>query len=75
MSWVGIFAPGGTPLPIIEKLTTAIAKIVRKPEISDIMRANGNIVVGSTPGDLDKQVRSEISKWGPIIKDLGIGEK
>lgn len=75
VSWVGIFAPGGTPLPIIEKLTTAIAKIVRKPEISDIMRANGNIVVGSTPGDLDKQVRSEISKWGPIIKDLGIGEK
>jgi tripartite-type tricarboxylate transporter receptor subunit TctC len=71
-SWVGFFAPGGTPRPIITKLNAAIVKVIKSPEIREKARATGNIVVGSTPEALGEQARSEMEKWGPIIKSLGI---
>lgn len=72
VSWVAFFAPGGTSQPIIARLNAAIVKVIRSPEIAEKARAEGNIVVGGTPEALGKQVRSEIEKWGPVIKSLGI---
>ena len=72
VSWVGFFAPGGTQQPIISRLNAAIVKVIKSPEIAEKARAEGNIVVGGTSEALGKQVRSEIEKWGPIIKSLGI---
>ena len=72
VSWVGYFAPGGTPQPIIRRLNTAIVKAIKSPEIAEKARAEANIVVGSTPEALGRQVRADIDKWGPIIKALGI---
>ena len=72
VSWVGFFAPGGTAQPILQRLNAALVKVIRTPEIADKARAEGNIVVGSTAEALGRQVRSEIEKWGPIIKSLGI---
>ena len=72
VSWVGYFAPAGTAQPIIQRLNGAIVKAIKTTEIADKARAEGNIVVGSTPEALAKQVRVEIDKWGPIIKSLGI---
>ncbi len=71
-SWVGYFAPGGTPQPIIRRLNTAIVNAIKSPEIAEKARAEANIVVGSTPEVLARQVRADIDKWGPIIKSLGI---
>lgn len=75
VSWVGFFAPAGTPQPIINRLNAAIVKVIRSPEIAEKARASGNIVVGSTPEALGKQVRFDIEKWGPVIKSLGIQEE
>lgn len=72
VSWVGFFAPGGTPQPIIHRLNTAIVKVIKSPEIAEKAYAGGNIVVGSTPEALGTHIRAEIKKWGPIIKSLGI---
>ena len=72
VSWVGFFAPGGTPQPIIQLLNAAMVKVIKSPETAARARATGNIVVGSTPEALDKQIRFEIDKWGPVIKSLGI---
>ena len=72
VSWVGFFAPGATAQPIIQRLNGAIVKIIKSPEIAEKARAAGNLVVGGTPEALGRQVRSEIEKWGPIIKSLGI---
>lgn len=72
VSWVGFFAPGGTPKPIIDKLNAAIVKVITNPVVAEKARVLGNIVVGSTPEVLDKQVRYEIEKWGPVIKSLDI---
>lgn len=72
VSWVGFFAPGGTPRPIIDRLNAAIVKVINTPETAARARATGNIVVGSTADALDKQIRFEIGKWGPIIKSMNI---
>lgn len=71
-SWVGYFASGGTPQPIVQRLNASIVKAIKSPEIAEKARAEGNIVVGSSPEVLARQVRSDIEKWGPIIKSLGI---
>lgn len=72
VSWVGLFAPGGTPQPIVRTLNAAIVKAVNTPEIAEKMRATGNLIVGSTAEEFGSELRSEIEKWGPIIKSLGI---
>ena len=70
-SWQGVFAPAGTPPEIVRRLHDEIAKILRTP---DMQKRLGDL--GSDPGNLSSEefgalVRSDIAKFGDIVKKSG----
>lgn len=70
--WGAIYAPAATPDDIVQKLSAAIAEIVRDPKIATQLRKMGIEPVGSTPAELDSYWKSEIDLYRNIITAAGI---
>ncbi len=70
-AWYGIFAAAGTPAPIVQKLNAEILKAMAAPKAKEAIEAAGYQIVGSTPAQLDAFVKSEIVRWGKVVKDSG----
>jgi tripartite-type tricarboxylate transporter receptor subunit TctC len=70
-AWYGIFAAANTPAPIVQKLNTEIIKAMAVPEARQQIEGYGYQIVGSTPAQLDAHVKSEIVRWGKVVKDTG----
>lgn len=71
-SWQGVFAPAGTPQPIVDRLGREIAAIVAMPEVQARLRNMGVEPDGRGPAPFAVFQRAEIAKWGKVIKDSGI---
>ena len=69
-SWIGLFAPAGTPKPVIEKLQNEI--VASSPELKTKFAATGADYMWVAPEKLDGFVRAEYEKWTKLIKDAGI---
>jgi len=68
----GLFAPGRTPRNIINKLGEEIAIILSKTEVKEKFFNIAMETVGSSPEHLADKVKTEMNKWGKLIKDNGI---
>lgn len=71
-SWQGVFAPTGTPKPIVDRLGKEIAAILAMPDVKDKLRNFGVEPDGRTAEKFSEFQRAEIAKWGKVIKDAGI---
>ncbi len=72
--WHGLYAPKGTPAPVVEKLNAALREALKDPEFVKRQEALGAVVVTDerlTPAGHKKFVEAEINKWGPVIKAAG----
>jgi tripartite-type tricarboxylate transporter receptor subunit TctC len=72
--WHGIYAPKGTPKPILEKFNGAIRAALKDPDVIRRMADLGAEIVPDsklTPESLQAWLKSEIDKWGPVIKSTG----
>jgi tripartite-type tricarboxylate transporter receptor subunit TctC len=72
VGWFGIFAPAGTPRQVIARLNKEINSALRTPDMQQRFAAYGLIPGGGSPEELGKFLRSEIAKWGALIKEAGI---
>ena len=70
-SWQGVFAPAGTPRPIVAKLNAQIVKILAMPDVRERLTSLGADPVGNTPEQFAAYVKAEIAKWAPIVKATG----
>ncbi len=70
--WYGVFVPANVPRPIINKLAAEVARIIRLPDISEKLSAQGAILVGSGPEEFTRFVRSEMKLWGTVAKKIGL---
>ena len=73
--WYGLFAPKGTPKPIVDKLEAALQAALKDPNVKTRMADLGAEPVAAdraTPAALRTLLKSEIDKWGPIIKKAGV---
>ena len=74
-TWFGIVAPAGTPRAVIDKLNAAAQKALAsddtKKRYADLGMASTG-AGGSTPGQLDSYIKSEIAKWSKVIADANI---
>jgi tripartite-type tricarboxylate transporter receptor subunit TctC len=70
--WYGLFAPAETPRAIVERLHQETAALLRLPDVTARMAADGSEAVGSTPQAFAAHVRSELAKWGGVIRQAGI---
>ena len=71
-SWHGIFAPAGTPDPIIARLNTEIVKVVKMPEVQNRLREFGLTPTGTSAEQLSKELAANYAYWGKIVKELGV---
>jgi len=72
--WQGLYAPKGTPAPVLDKLNTALKDAMNNPEFGNRQRAMGAVIIRdarSNPAEHKKFVEAEIAKWGMIIKEAG----
>jgi tripartite-type tricarboxylate transporter receptor subunit TctC len=70
--WNGILAPAGTPQPIIERLTTELAKLMRDPELKAKFADLGADAIGSTPAEFAAFMEAERKKWAEVVKAANI---
>jgi tripartite-type tricarboxylate transporter receptor subunit TctC len=72
--WHGLWAPKGTPKPVVDKLHAALNAGLADPAFKNRMTELGAIVLAdeATTEALDKKVKSETEKWGAIIKKAGV---
>jgi len=73
--WHGVYAPKGTPKPILDKIHNALMVAMKDPELIKRMEDLGAVMVTDTRlnGPAHKKfVEAEINKWGPIIKAAGM---
>src|SRR5262249_56516218 len=69
---VALFAPAGTPAPIIRRLHEALVAALKSPEVRGPMLAQGAIIVGSSPEEFGAYLAQESRKWGEVIRSRGI---
>jgi tripartite-type tricarboxylate transporter receptor subunit TctC len=72
LAWNGILVAAGTPRPIIRRLNTEINAILGDPTAKSALNAQGFDLVGGTPEDFAKLIRSESEKWAPVIRKTGV---
>ena len=70
--WYGLILPAKTPVPIITKLNREIAKAMKMPDVVKKMSSDGSQPVGGTPEEFGALLKTELVKWGKIVKDNNI---
>lgn len=71
-TWFAVFAPAGTPQPVLDRLSSSINRIVKTPDFARRMEAIGNQPWVMTPTELRIHVISERERLGKLIRDAGI---
>jgi tripartite-type tricarboxylate transporter receptor subunit TctC len=69
--WLGIMGPKGIPRPIVERLNAELIKVLRSPEMREKVRAQFFELWTSTPDEFMGVVKSDMAKWGKIVRDSG----
>jgi tripartite-type tricarboxylate transporter receptor subunit TctC len=69
--WLGLMAPIGTPKPIIDKLNSEIAAIMRRPDVVQTWAAQGAEPTFMTPEQFEAFLRQDIEKWAKVVKVSG----
>jgi tripartite-type tricarboxylate transporter receptor subunit TctC len=67
-----LVAPAGTPKDIVAKLNAEVTKALQDPEMRDKLAGQGFEVRTSTPEQLGSYIKSEITKWAPLVKESGV---
>ena len=67
--WNAILVPRGTPAPVVDRLATELAAVLREPEVKSRLQAMGAEVIGAGPAELERSRRAEIEKWTKLAKD------
>lgn len=70
--WFGLLAPAGTPRPVIDRLNAQVAAAVASPDIRAKLLAQGAEPMTMKPAEFDVLIRSEISRFAKVFKDVGI---
>jgi len=70
-SWFAVFAPAGTPRPVVDRLHAEIVRIFGLPDVQAKMKTLGLDPILGGPDELAKTQAAEITKWAKVIKDSG----
>jgi tripartite-type tricarboxylate transporter receptor subunit TctC len=68
-----MFAPRGTPMPIVEAFRQAFVDALKQPDVIDKLKAGDQTVVGSTPEQAAAQLAAESKKWAEVARRINLG--
>lgn len=69
--WIGLFAPKGTPKPVVDKLQKEMQLTLANPELREKLQASGVELANMTPAEFAKQLQDDIARWAKIVKISG----
>ena len=69
--WWGVFAPAGTPRPIVDKLNRDIVAVLKSKEVSEFFASQGTDLVANAPEEFGNYVRGEVARWGEVVRASG----
>jgi len=70
-SWFGVFLPARTPRPIVMKMNQEIVKILTNPEVRQRLIDQGADPASGTPEEFAAYVKSEMTRWGQVVRSTG----
>jgi tripartite-type tricarboxylate transporter receptor subunit TctC len=70
-SWFAVFAPAGTPRPVVDQLHAEFVRIFNLPDVQAKMKTLGLEPILGGPDELAKVQQAEIAKWAKVVKDSG----
>lgn len=71
IAWFGLFAPAGTPAPVIDRMNAEANKALAIPAVRENLMTQGFELMGGTVAEFAAFVRSEIEKWARVVKATG----
>ena len=71
-AWQGVLAPAKTPPEIVNRLNAEVMKALGTTEVREKLLAQGAEILGSTPEQYAAYLKSEIERWGKVIKSSGV---
>ena len=72
VSWYALMAPTGTPMPVVDKLQSATATVLAKPEVKERLSALGFETGGGKPQALAATIKTETARWADVLKKRNI---
>ncbi len=70
--WYAFFTPSKTPAPVVSRLNTEIAAILKLPEVTELFKRAGMDAATSSTEELNQLVTKDYPRWGAVIKRNGI---
>ena len=71
-SWNALFAPKGTPQPIIDQLSAIASKMAEDEAVQKRMRDFGSVAVANSPEAFARMLRAETLQWAKLVKQIGL---
>ena len=69
--WFGLFAPAGTPEPVVRKLNEAFVEALESDEVRNTLLPQGAVIIPGTPQDLAAMIARDIVRLGQVVKESG----
>jgi len=70
-SWIAVFAPAGTPAPVIDRLSAAVVAAVRSREITELIVRGGMEPTGTSATAMDERMHGDIMAWRDLARSIG----
>ena len=67
--WVGVFAPAGTPAPIVERLNREINEIAASPEMRVVLEPDGTLPTAISPASFAQRMKEELAQWKQVATE------
>ncbi|OGA53680.1 MAG: hypothetical protein A3G24_16155 [Betaproteobacteria bacterium RIFCSPLOWO2_12_FULL_62_13] len=68
MSWHGMLAPAGTPKAIVSRLNEALGRILKQPDVQEVLHRQGLESAHSTPEEFARVIAGDIARWSKVVK-------
>ncbi len=72
VNWVGVVSTAGTPVPVVNRLSTEIARVLKMPDVTAALEKDGTDPVGSTPEQFRALIADELSRWRTLVTTRNI---
>ena len=71
-TWYALFAPAGTPAPVVARLNADLNEFLRQGDVRNVLEKQGLVPGGGTPQALGERVKLELARWTRVVKAAGI---
>lgn len=72
VSWWGLVGPAGIPDAIVSQLNASLSRILSQPDIGKKLAVLGMVATPGTPQEFEGFIKSEVAKWGRVVRETGV---